>query len=480
MASTSAPLNGRPPDPRDPASVGEIALVLLESMSDAVYAVDGDWRITFANPAFSRHMSMPQGQLIGRILWDVINAENRPRLELAYVRVRDSGLAEAFIQESVIYPGRWIDVRVAPVPGGLAVTFRDITRRVNAERALATSEEHLRRALDGAAMGDWSWNAETDAMTLSRRALALYGLGPEVQGMTRDALRRTMIHPDDLSTVRAAAARAHAEQGQYDVDYRVRRDSGWRWMRVMGAQHVVEGRTIGMHGLVQDIHELKLANERLQAEVEERERGQQRQLLLIHELNHRVKNILAMVQAIAMQTLSAATSPGAARESLELRLVALAQAHDVLTRESWDGAELSDIIAAALAPHQTPAGRRFRVDGPQVRLEPKTAVSLAMALHELATNAVKYGALSVAGGWVAIGWTAEPAPDGVALRLDWAEHDGPPVRPPTHRGFGTRLIARSLAAEGGTCELAYPSQGARCRIAVVLPLAGGATDNWVI
>jgi PAS domain S-box-containing protein len=461
----------------DPVAAGEIALMLLESMSDAVYVVDREWRIVFANPAFVRHMKIPSEGLVGRVLWDVIHKENRPRLEGAYLRILTTGQPEAFVQESVMFKGRTVDVRVYPVPDGLAVIFRDITRRVNAERALATSEEHLRRALDGAAMGDWAWDAKTDIITLSDRAKAIFGLDKESAPVTRTALRLFLIHAQDLPRVTAAADRAHAEQGQYEADYRVRRPGGWRWMRVMGGPNLVDGEVIGMHGLVQDIHEMKLANDRLQAEVRERERGQQRQLLLIHELNHRVKNILAMVQAIAMQTLSTSRTPEAARVALEQRLLALAGAHDVLTRESWDGAELSDIIAGAVAPHEGEPGRRFHLKGPRVRLEPKTAVSLAMALHELATNATKYGALSVAAGWVDIAWAVRTVEAGEVLTLVWTEHGGPPVQPPTRTGFGTRLITRSMAAELGTAELDYRPEGLSCRIAIELPDARGASGK---
>jgi two-component sensor histidine kinase len=257
------------------------------------------------------------------------------------------------------------------------------------------------------------------------------------------------------------------------VEYRVRRDGGWRWMRAMGGPHVLDGRLLGVHGLVQDIHDRKLAETRLQAEIEERERAQQRQLLLIHELNHRVKNILAMVQAVVAQTLSTAPSPEAARKAIDQRLVALARAHDVLTRESWDGAELTDIIAGSVAPHEASPGARIRAHGPRVRLEPKAAVTLAMVLHELATNAVKYGALSAEEGWVTLDWTAIPTPGALKLRLTWTEHDGPPILPPERTGFGARLIARSLAGEQGSAELIYAPEGLRCEMALVASTATG-------
>ncbi len=307
-------------------------------------------------------------------------------------------------------------------------------------------------------------------MTFSERALSLYGLEPKDQGMAREELRRLLLHPDDIAAVRTAAEQAHAHATHYDAEYRLRHGDAWRWMRVMGGPHVVDGRTIGVHGLVQDIDERKKASERLQAEIDEREKSQQRQQLLIHELNHRVKNILAMVQAMAAQTLSTAATPQAARVALEARLIALAQAHDVLTRESWDGAELLDIVTGAVTPHERVGSQRFRIDGPRVRLEPKTAVSLCMAIHELATNAVKYGALSNDEGWVEIGWTLQPVAAGTDLKLWWAEKGGPPVQPPDHKGFGTRLIARSLASEQGHAELSYPPEGARCEISVVVPV----------
>jgi two-component sensor histidine kinase len=287
--------------------------------------------------------------------------------------------------------------------------------------------------------------------------------------MTREALRQSLIHPEDAAVVRAASDHAREHLSPYDVEYRVRHGDTWRWMRVMGGPHIVDGRIVGIHGLIQDIDARKRDSARLQAEIEEREKAQQSQQLLIHELNHRVKNILAMVQAMAAQTLSSTQSPQEARAALEARLMALAQAHDVLTRESWDGADLVDIVAGAVAMHEAAACQRFRIEGPPVRLEPKTAVSMAMALHELATNAVKYGALSADTGWVRIGWSIAKGAEGVDLRLRWSEHDGPAVEPPSRTGFGTRLISRSLAAEQGVATLTYPPTGACCDIIVVLP-----------
>jgi PAS domain S-box-containing protein len=471
--TTPQPFNPPHGGPAGVADLGALGLVVLESLVDPIYVLDGDWRITFCNAAFERHMQMPKARLVGACLWDTVDPTNRAPLEAAYARVRDSGQPDDFVQASVVYPDRMMDVRLFPVFDGVGVLFRDVTRRVAAERALATSEEHLRRALSGADMGHWRWDARSDRMFMSERMLALYGLQPEHQGMHRPALRALVIHPDDIPTVKKAAEDAQADQSQYETEYRVMRGGEWRWMRVMGGPHIVDGVVVGVHGLIQDIHERKLAGQRLQAEIEERERAQQRQTLLIHELNHRVKNILAMVQAVAQQTLSTAPTPEAARKALDQRLLALARAHDVLTRESWDGAELDDLVSGAVAAHETGPGTRFRTDGPRVRLGPKTAVSLSMVLHELATNAVKYGALSDKGGWVALDWTATPTTGGLDLRLHWAEHDGPAVKPPERTGFGTRLITQSLAAEQGSAELIYEPQGLVCRMSLLVPTTAG-------
>ena len=451
------------------AGAHDMALMLLDSLPDPIHVVDRDWRIILANDAFVRHMRLERADVIGASLWDLIPRSRSARLEDAYAQVVATGQTDSFLHDSIHYPGRTLDIRVFPLFNGVAIVLRDVSRRVAAERALATSEEHLRRALNGADMGHWRWEADTDRLFMSERTLTLYGLGPEHQGLPRPDVRRRVIHPDDIPVVRSDADRAHAERTQYETESRVRHGDGWRWMREMGGPYIVDGKLVGVHGLVQDIHQRKLADERLRAEIDERERAQQRQMLLIHELNHRVKNILAMVQAIASQTLSSAPTPQAARDALELRLIALARAHDVLTRESWDGAELSDIVAGAVAPHETQPGLRFRTGGPQVRLAPKTAVTLTMALHELATNAVKYGALSTPGGWVALDWTAEPAEEGLDLRLTWAEHGGPPVSPPERQGFGARLITRSLEADDGEVDLVYAPEGVRCRMSLFAP-----------
>jgi two-component sensor histidine kinase len=206
------------------------------------------------------------------------------------------------------------------------------------------------------------------------------------------------------------------------------------------------------------------------SDVTARVRAAEYQQLLLNELNHRVKNTLATVQSIVSQTLRNAPTPPEARALIEQRMIALSRAHDVLTREKWEGADLHAIVEQALAPFREPTHDRFHVRGPGLRLSPRMALDLAMALHELATNAVKYGALSNAVGAVDLTWTVDHYHTPPRLRLRWKEKCGPPVDPPSRRGFGTRLIERSLAQDlGGEARIEFAPAGVVCTIDTPLP-----------
>lgn len=198
--------------------------------------------------------------------------------------------------------------------------------------------------------------------------------------------------------------------------------------------------------------------------------------MLINELNHRVKNTLTTVQSIVSQSLRNETDPAVMRESIESRLFALSRSHDLLTRENWESAGLLDVVNAALEPFGVANGRseRFKVTGKNVRFPPKAALALGIAFHELATNAVKYGAFSGETGCVRITWSIEPSPEGDRLILSWAEENGPPVTPPSKKGFGSRVIERGLAFElGGTTCLDYQPGGVVCTINIPAPRAVG-------
>jgi two-component sensor histidine kinase len=261
------------------------------------------------------------------------------------------------------------------------------------------------------------------------------------------------VLPEDRPGFERAFVEAFEARRQFHAEMRVRDKNGRvRWLRCDGVPRLDDaGSFLGYTGCNVDITDVKLA--------------QERQSLLINELNHRVKNTLATVQSVAMQTLRHAVTPEQAREDFEARLIALSRAHDVLTRENWDGANLNEIVKQAIEPYRRKEENRFVVKGSAVRLPPRMALALAMALQELATNAVKYGALSNDTGRVEITWALDRKDAMPRVRLRWCETGGPPVKRPTRQGFGSRLIERSLARDlSGGVSLDFVPEGLVCTI----------------
>jgi two-component system, chemotaxis family, CheB/CheR fusion protein len=204
-------------------------------------------------------------------------------------------------------------------------------------------------------------------------------------------------------------------------------------------------------------------------DIGERKNADTHRTLLLRELSHRVKNALATVQSIATQTLKGAPTPEAFGISFSSRLMALANTHDLLTQGEWQGATLGDVIEAELAPYQSDSNPRWRGEGPSIMLDAKTALALGMALHELATNAAKYGAFSMLSGRVEVNWERRNEEKGDRLHVSWTEVDGPRVEKPRRKGFGTRLIGDGLAYElDGQVDLDFNPEGLRCVIDVPL------------
>jgi PAS domain S-box-containing protein len=223
------------------------------------------------------------------------------------------------------------------------------------------------------------------------------------------------------------------------------------WLSRKTPMRSLDGRVEGLVGMSVDITERKRTEEHLR--------------LMLHELNHRVKNTLATVQSVAWQTLR--TVDPAVRESLNSRIGALAAAHDILTRAAWHSADIDDVVKTALAPYDGRFGHRFSVVGPPLRLLPGPALALALALQELCTNALKYGALSAGAenGRVEVHWQVLEG----WLHFVWRERDGPPVVTPSHEGFGTRLIERLLAQDlRGTAQIVFDPAGVTCTIKALL------------
>mgnify|MGYP000185607947 CR=1 FL=1 len=332
----------------------------------------------------------------------------------------------------------------------------DVTDRKETEANLLLQEETLRLAVDAADLGIWELDVASGLLTWSDRCYAMFGV-PAGEPVTLDTFY-DRLHPDDQEPTRAAIARALDPRirADYVIEFRaIGRDDGQeRWITAKGqAFFSPEGKATRLLGATVNITDRKRAEMHLR--------------LLVNELNHRVKNSLATIQAIAAQSFNASRPLPQAQEAFTSRIVALSEAHDLLTRENWEGAELHDIAARLSVLHGGPT--RFELKGPAIRLSPRAALSLSMALHELATNAVKYGALSVPDGRIRIVW--DLAPGGGAQRLDltWTESGGPPVKPPTQRGFGSRLIERGLAAElSGEASIKFEPAGVVCHIRALL------------
>jgi PAS domain S-box-containing protein len=198
--------------------------------------------------------------------------------------------------------------------------------------------------------------------------------------------------------------------------------------------------------------------------------AEERLNLLINELNHRVKNTLSIVQGLAMQSFRRLEGSEAARLTFDSRLNALAAAHGLLTERNWEAAALAEVVRGSLVAAAGQAAERAHLEGPELTLTPQAAVSLAMMVHELSTNAIKYGALSVESGRVDVGWIVTHDEDEILLEFEWRESGGPPVVAPERRGFGTRLIERGLSASlKGTVAIEYLPEGLRCTMRVRLP-----------
>jgi PAS domain S-box-containing protein len=377
-------------------------------------------------------------------------------------------------------------------------TIQDITEHRLAAEGLRDSEARLRVALEAGRMAVWDYDVSTDTVRYSPELNAMLGFPGDHTPSVEEL--RAGYFPGERERMKQVGREAF-ERGQrfFEAEFRYRRpDGGEPWFHLRAGYFPGErermkqvGREAFERG--QRFFEAEFRYRRpdggeprfhLRAEmklnplgfpyrvlgvlldISERKRAEERQQLLVNELNHRVKNTLATVQSIASQTLRNAATPEDAQRGFESRLIALSRAHDVLTREKWEGASLYEVVAQALEPYSDRTEDRLHLSGPHVRLAPRTALALAlaMAVQELATNAVKYGALSNAGGEIAIAWTVEDGAPAM-LHLRWEESGGPPVEPPARRGFGSRLIERSLAHElEGEVRLSFAPTGLVCTI----------------
>jgi len=432
----------------------EVSRSILDHVPAMIWVTAADGRCTYVNSAWSRFTGQGAREALGDGWLDAVHPADRAAAERVFV---DANAGRApyqldFRLRAASGDYRWVTDAGSPRFAedgaflGYVGSVVDIHDRHEAE--------HRFRALTNFVPA-FVWFASQDGELhyLNDRWYAYSGQTPEEalpNGWTAS------VHPEDLPGVLVAWEETRARRQGYAVECRFRRRDGmYRWYLVRADPIGADGNEpLAWIGNSIDIHDLKLAEER--------------QCLLINELNHRVKNTLATVQALAAQILQASPDVDSFREGFEDRLISLGQAHDLLTAARWAGARLSDVVERAVAPWR---GAEIEADGPVVWLDPAQALSISMALHELATNAAKYGALSDGPGRLHIHWHVQLGDAGEVLRLRWKECGGPPVAPPSRRGFGSRLLERGLGRElQGTVVLQFPPDGVECVITCPLRL----------
>jgi PAS domain S-box-containing protein len=345
-------------------------------------------------------------------------------------------------------------------------TTRDTTASRRAEQTLQETEERYRLASRATNDAIWDWNLQTDHIRWNEAVKTLFGYAGEEVGPS-GAWWKEHIHPDDRERIRSSIyAVIDGRTDHWTDEYRFLRSDG-SYADILDRGYVLRneaGKAVRMIGAMLDITA--------------RKRAEEHQRLLTAELQHRVKNTLAMVQAIASQTLRGATDLEEAREAFAARLISLGRAHDILTQASWTAAPITEVVDGALSVHRQTDAARLRVSGPSVLLGAKPALALALALHELATNAAKYGALSGDSGVVDLRWHVVHEGEQPRFCLTWSEQGGPPIlAQPTRRGFGSRLIERSFASEvGGEVKLTYAPTGLVCRLEAPLAAMQGPRE----
>jgi PAS domain S-box-containing protein len=326
---------------------------------------------------------------------------------------------------------------------------REIGERKEADVALKESEARLQQALAGGQVVAFTWDLTRGQSQRSENVAEILGLEPQAatQGHPSDFLRH--VHPEDRRCFASQIKGLCPGNPSYSSSFRfIRPDGREIWLEETGtAEFDATGRHLRIKGLTRDITE--------------RKRSEERQRMLVRELDHRVKNVLASVATIAQRTREGSTSIDEFLQTFDGRIQSLANAHALLSRSHWEGVNLANLVCSELTP--CVGEGNASLEGPEVLLTAEATQAIAIVLHELVTNASKYGALSTPLGRITVRWDWRGAKEG--LSLEWMEANGPAVAVPSQTGYGIRAIQRLIPHElGGTVDLTFEASGLRCRI----------------
>jgi len=343
----------------------------------------------------------------------------------------------------------------------------ELERRV-AERTaeLEAANAKLQMAIDVAQLGTWDWDLQSGDTEWSDRFHEIFGYRAGETQPSFQAWCERLHEEDAQKTITPFQAALESGMPFHHIYRSVRPDGSVAWCEARGQQEIdTGGRPRRMMSVVMDITDHKLA--------------EQRQSLMVQELHHRVKNTLASVQAIASLTARTAPSLEAFVASFKRRILSLSRTHTMLVSANWQQIAIEDLLKAELGSFVNQTDHHISLIGPSVDLRSDMALSLGLVFHELATNAAKYGALSVPDGRIDVSWTINQTPDdGGLLELRWQERDGPPVREPDRRGFGSTLLENIFAGQTGSMvDVKYVPAGLEFRAAVPISGVGIAGDS---
>jgi PAS domain S-box-containing protein len=430
----------------------------------------GSARFLRVNAAMCKLLGYTEEELLARTVVDVTHPDDRDESRELALRL-DAGESDVFDVEKryLRKDGTVVSVRTTVNairdelgrPLRHTVVTQDLTARKQAEQALEASNARLQLALNATRLGWWQYDPRRRLILVDTRLKEIFDFTDDETSI-EEFIKR--VHPDDLEKVWAdrEAALNPADPKPYAHEYRIRRRDGEvRWVEAHGLADFEgvgrERRAVNFVGTVADVTERK--------EREEREH------LLMREVNHRAKNVLSVVDAIARQTTT--NNPEDFIERFSERIQALSANQELLVRNEWRGVEIEDLVRAQLLHFVDLIGSRIVLDGPKLRLNAASAQAIGLAVHELATNAGKYGALSTDKGRVDVSW----ATDNRTLAMSWTERDGPPVSAPERRGFGT-IVMETMAARSvnGKVQLDYARSGLIWRL--TCPAAGALESGW--